>query len=275
MAHHYAQSYAKKDFYKLLRVPSSATTAEIKASYRKIAMELHPDRNDGCDIKSTLFKQINEAYNVLMDTRLRREYDQVHGIYFRRVTTEHTPLYRKVYAPSPPPEWKGKVWDHTKHYDYHYGDGFQKEAFDQLRKQAEEDIKHKRGPYHYESPLGKGFSFGDDDDTNTNPYSKRSPQGPPKMIFDYEESYIHMDTGKQHLRRRNRIVYDLHARRGQRLQRTKTTSTTSSSNDRDAWQEFVSPLQGANMRTSASYSASTRSTGSSHRNKNANECVIL
>lgn len=87
------------------------------------------------------------------------------------------------------------------------------------------------------------------------------------MVFDYEESYIHMDAGKQSLHRRDRIVHDLHARRGQRLQRTKTTSSSdrSSSNDSDHWQEIVSHVYGVNKHNAASNSAS----------KSTNVCVIL
>ncbi|MCX7088289.1 MAG: molecular chaperone DnaJ [Methylococcales bacterium] len=68
---------AKEDFYKLLSLDKNASDAEIKASYRKMAMKFHPDRNkdnpEGAEVK---FKQIKEAYEILSDPKKRAAYDQ-------------------------------------------------------------------------------------------------------------------------------------------------------------------------------------------------------
>lgn len=63
----------KQDYYELLGVSRTASKSEIKKAYRKLAMEHHPDRNDGED---TQFKTIQEAYAVLSDTGKRQSYDQ-------------------------------------------------------------------------------------------------------------------------------------------------------------------------------------------------------
>jgi len=60
------------DYYKLLGVARNATPEEIKKTYRKLAMQHHPDRNGGDDTK---FKQIQEAYATLSDLQKRSEYD--------------------------------------------------------------------------------------------------------------------------------------------------------------------------------------------------------
>ncbi|EED91009.1 predicted protein, partial [Thalassiosira pseudonana CCMP1335] len=65
-----------KDLYKILHLPRTATTHEIKQSYRKIALALHPDRHNGCEIKSNEFKQASEAYKILSDYSTRVEYDR-------------------------------------------------------------------------------------------------------------------------------------------------------------------------------------------------------
>ncbi|MGY6277142.1 molecular chaperone DnaJ [Methylomonas sp. MgM2] len=68
---------AKEDFYKLLEVDRNASEAEIKKSYRKLAMKFHPDRNkDNQEEAEKKFKQIKEAYEVLSDPKKRSAYDQ-------------------------------------------------------------------------------------------------------------------------------------------------------------------------------------------------------
>ncbi|WP_445370309.1 molecular chaperone DnaJ [Methylomonas sp. HW2-6] len=68
---------AKEDFYKLLEVDRNASEAEIKKSYRKMAMKYHPDRNkDNPDEAEKKFKLIKEAYEVLSDSKKRAAYDQ-------------------------------------------------------------------------------------------------------------------------------------------------------------------------------------------------------
>lgn len=68
---------AKEDFYKLLEVDRNASEAEIKKSYRKLAMKYHPDRNkDNPAEAEKKFKQIKEAYEILSDPKKRSAYDQ-------------------------------------------------------------------------------------------------------------------------------------------------------------------------------------------------------
>ena len=55
-------------------VSSTATAKEIKSAYRKRALELHPDVNKSADA-STRFNEVKEAYNVLIDPKLRAAYD--------------------------------------------------------------------------------------------------------------------------------------------------------------------------------------------------------
>jgi molecular chaperone DnaJ len=69
---------AKRDYYKVLDVPRSATEAEIKKAYRRLAMKFHPDRNPNDRDAEESFKEAKEACEVLTDAHKRAVYDQ-HG----------------------------------------------------------------------------------------------------------------------------------------------------------------------------------------------------
>jgi molecular chaperone DnaJ len=64
------------DYYSVLGVSRDAAEADIKKAYRKLAMEYHPDRNNGDKQAEEVFKQITEAYDVLGDAEKRAAYDR-------------------------------------------------------------------------------------------------------------------------------------------------------------------------------------------------------
>ncbi|HLB40352.1 MAG TPA: DnaJ domain-containing protein, partial [Candidatus Babeliales bacterium] len=67
---------SKRDFYDILGVKKTASEAEIKAAYRKLAMQYHPDRNPGDKAAEEKFKEAAQAYEVLSDKEKRQKYDQ-------------------------------------------------------------------------------------------------------------------------------------------------------------------------------------------------------
>lgn len=65
-----------KDYYKILGVSKSATEAEIKKQFRKLAKQYHPDKTQNDPVAEKKFKDVNEAYEVLGNKEKRSKYDQ-------------------------------------------------------------------------------------------------------------------------------------------------------------------------------------------------------
>ena len=66
----------KRDYYEVLGLERNASQADIKRSYRKLAMKFHPDQNQGDEAAEARFKEAAEAYDVLGDDQKRAQYDQ-------------------------------------------------------------------------------------------------------------------------------------------------------------------------------------------------------
>ena len=65
-----------EDYYSILGVSRSATQVEIKSAFRRLAKELHPDRNHGDIYKEEALKRVNKAYNILSDIEKKMAYDK-------------------------------------------------------------------------------------------------------------------------------------------------------------------------------------------------------
>ncbi len=75
------RDFIEKDYYGALGVPQNADAADIKKAYRKLARDLHPDKNPGNSEAEGKFKEISEAYDVLSDPKRRGEYDEARRLF--------------------------------------------------------------------------------------------------------------------------------------------------------------------------------------------------
>ena len=71
---------AKRDFYEVLGVSRTADDGALKSAFRKLAMQLHPDKNPGDAPSEEKFKEVAAAYDVLGDDTKRKEYDEVRSM---------------------------------------------------------------------------------------------------------------------------------------------------------------------------------------------------
>lgn len=67
---------AKRDYYDILGISSSASATDIKRAFRRLAKKLHPDQNEGDKASEAKFKEVQEAYETLSDKEKRAGYDQ-------------------------------------------------------------------------------------------------------------------------------------------------------------------------------------------------------
>ncbi len=82
------KDWLEKDYYAVLGVSKQANADEIKKAYRKLARDLHPDKNPNNARAEERFKEVSEAYDVLSNVERRREYDEARALFssgaFRR-----------------------------------------------------------------------------------------------------------------------------------------------------------------------------------------------
>ncbi|MEX0789495.1 MAG: DnaJ domain-containing protein, partial [Actinomycetota bacterium] len=71
------KEWIEKDYYAVLGVDKSASAADIKKAYRKLAQQHHPDANPGNPKAEEKFKEVSAAYDVLKDEKTKEEYDRI------------------------------------------------------------------------------------------------------------------------------------------------------------------------------------------------------
>src|SRR5437868_14398812 len=117
-----------KDYYEILGVPRTASDAEIKKAFRKLAREFHPDVAKNKKQAEEKFKEINEAYEVLGDPPKRKKYDEL------------GPNWSSGSEFRPPPGWESFAGGRTytsrgnkgEEFDFQFGGTGFSDFFEQL-----------------------------------------------------------------------------------------------------------------------------------------------
>ncbi len=86
-----------QDYYKVLGIERSATLADVKKSYRKLALKYHPDKNQTNPKAQEEFIKIQEAYEVLKDTVKRKKYDELYDLKKSEPKTKQSYSYDNLY----------------------------------------------------------------------------------------------------------------------------------------------------------------------------------
>ncbi len=87
-----------KDYYKVLGVEKDAPPAEIKAAFRKIAKDNHPDHHPGNKAAETRFKEASEAYGVVGDVASKEEYDRLRFASHPTYGVKEKPVNPEIYV---------------------------------------------------------------------------------------------------------------------------------------------------------------------------------
>ena len=93
------------DYYQRLRLPNNASRREIKAAFRRLARQYHPDLHPNQPDAVRKFRALREAYEVLIDRVQRQYYDQHYDQYFDRRPSPHTDRRRSLVQPKTPEEF--------------------------------------------------------------------------------------------------------------------------------------------------------------------------
>ena len=101
---------SKRDYYEVLGVTRTSTEVELKAAFRKLAMQHHPDRNPGDKDCEHRFKEINEAYDVLKDGDKRAAYDRFGHAAFEQAAWAGTDLAPTSVRPLPTSSKAFSAW---------------------------------------------------------------------------------------------------------------------------------------------------------------------
>jgi curved DNA-binding protein CbpA len=129
-----------KDYYKILDISSNATPEEIKKNYRKLAIKFHPDHNLGDPSYENKFKEITEAYAVLIDPKKREQYDRFRSEFSSNSSQENQ---------------SGFNYSHEDLFENMFRQTFSRQVFEELNREFNKS-GYRSGPDFFSKTLFNG-----------------------------------------------------------------------------------------------------------------------
>eukprot|EP01038_Epipyxis_sp_PR26KG_P005784 gene5784-7982_t len=245
------------DYYKILRVSRSASLADIKTAYRKLALEYHPDRNlnkheNQRDEFEEKFKTISQAYEILGNLITKLDYDRsIQNWDVGTAATKSTPFKTK-YTPDRPYKthsaftrirYDVKAWN-----DYHYNDV----VFNTAKKRY--DDFHSNDANHFQSKSRNNNKY-ESYSNNSNyqhhkksmadilrdieyEYKQKSQQRAANEHYNTNEENYETQKSKQHTAKPNKA--DDYAKMNLKLRREKRLKETAASRKGDSFSCTIS-----------------------------------
>ncbi len=135
---------ASKDYYEILQIPVNSEASEIKKAFRKLALEYHPDKNPNDPSAEEKFKEISEAYGVLINPLKRKEYDR----------------FRTSFGSGSHQEFRsGFNYSQRDIFEDLFNDPYARQIFEELNRQFNQS-GFRSGPSFFESVLFGGAAGG-------------------------------------------------------------------------------------------------------------------
>lgn len=131
-----ALSTKNKTHYETLGISPNATHNEIKSAYYKLTLKYHPDKNKTESAKS-MFQEISNAYSVLGNYKLRKQYDRRIAVKHGKVNIIYKPIYKYNDSKNDDARTKQKIYDFDEWTRAHYQKTFE---FDMIRKSRRETL---------------------------------------------------------------------------------------------------------------------------------------
>ena len=125
----------KRDYYSVLGINEDASSQEIKKAYRMLALKHHPDRNPGDKTAEERFKEISEAYGVLIDTQKRRDYDQIRKTGFKDMFSQggfgynREDIFKDIFTNPNASDVFMNLGKEFERYGFRFGESFFNEIF--------------------------------------------------------------------------------------------------------------------------------------------------
>lgn len=173
-----------KDYYRILEIDPAAGEDEIKKAYRRLALKYHPDRNPGNRRSEERFKEISEAYSILIDKSRRNDYDASRERPFRGYSRpasgfefKKEDFFRDMFHDARTADFFSELEREFKRQGFRFDESFFNDLFSQRRNVF-------FGGIYYRDPSGSRFyRFGRKTGTSTEAFGRRMEDIRPAPLF--------------------------------------------------------------------------------------------